>query len=323
MKTAKIQPSEAPHRSIFAKEVDEGFSSNPKYLPTRFIYDDRGSRLFADIMNLPEYYPARAEKECLSTYKSNIATFLNGKDWNLVELGAGNGEKTLILIEELLNHQVTFSYIPVDISGEALRLLSDKVLKAFPDIDLNSKECDYFEGLHSLDNQRPNLVLFMGGNIGNFEPSPRAVFLNSLSTELKTGDLVLIGFDLKKDIGTLTSAYNDTQGVTRDFNKNILYRINRELQGSFDPEDFYFYSTYNPHSGAVESFLLSRKEQQVFIGETGKTYHFAPYEPIHTESSFKFNKADTQVLAGRAGFREVEQFTDPAERFVNVLWKKQ
>lgn len=305
----------------FAREVQKGLCSSPKWLPTRFIYDDNGSSLFEKIMLLPEYYPARKEKEILTANAHKIAARLPGQDFNIVELGAGNGEKSLILLNAFYDEKTAFSYVPVDISEQALAQLGKKITKHIQSLDLHPMHCEYFEGLQSLSSERKNLVLFLGGNIGNFTPDERLHFLQSTRKSLKNGDLLLMGIDLKKDPAILCRAYDDTQGITAKFNKNLLLRINRELGGNFDPDEFLFHPIYYPVSGAVESYLLSTREQEVYIKHLDMTCTFDFLEPIHTESSYKFTPEEILSLADASGFKPKVQFYDEENYFTEVLWE--
>jgi uncharacterized SAM-dependent methyltransferase len=182
---------------------------------------------------------------------------------------------------------------------------------------------EYFTGIQWINNRytRPNFVLFLGSNIGNFTRAQSQVFLRNLWNGLNDGDLVLIGFDLRKNIDRLLAAYNDEEGVTAQFNLNLLRRINRELGGHFDVADFRHFGTYNVFSGAMESYLVSRAEQDVFIEHIGRSFAFHPWEPIHTEYSYKYLQSDIDELALSTGFRVKEHFYDARSDFVDSVWQ--
>ncbi len=308
---------------LFADEVSAGLSSVPKELPCKYLYDEEGSRLFKKIMELQEYYPTRCETEILERHKADIAAAVGTRAFNVVELGAGDGTKTKILLKHFLKAGLLFHYVPIDISDSALEGLKDDLRKEFGGLIVQGLATEYFEGLRWLAQSmhRTNLVLFLGSNIGNFAPSESRTFLSSLWNAANDGDLVLIGFDLKKDLGTVRLAYNDALGVTARFNINILRRINDELGGDFDLSGFEFYSTYNPRSGAIESFLISRKRQTVYIGLCGRSFSFAKWEAIHTESSYKFDRRELSRLAPEHGFEEAGSFYDSRRYFADVLWR--
>ncbi len=311
-------------KSHFAREVGNGLSKNPKELYSKYIYDDQGSALFEQIMELEEYYPTRCEKAVFEKYKNALAGYITDKPVNLVELGAGNGEKTTILLKHFLEYGKNFSFWPLDISDLAINNLKSKLRDELPGLDFQGMVADYFEGLKAIkkQNDAKNLVLFLGSNIGNFPPQERDQFISDLKQSLKPGDLVFMGFDLKKDPRTINKAYNDKDGVTEAFNFNLLNRINRELGGNFDPANFRFYAAYNALNGAVEACLISRKKQTVYIAALGETFTFDAWEPIHTESSFKFSRKEIQDMANRHGFREKSVFSDEADYYANALWER-
>ena len=194
--------------------------------------------------------------------------------------------------------------------------------KKFPGLKAEGLVAEYFDGLRWLNKRksRRNLVLFLGSNIGNFDKAHSHAFLHSLWNFLNNDDIVVIGFDLKKDITLMIRAYNDSKGVTAEFNKNLLRRINRELGGNFDLEKFRFYAGYDVFSGAIESYLVSLEKQEVFIEEIGQSFSFDPWEPIHTEYSYKYLVSDIQELAARTGYSIKKQLYDSKKYFVDSVW---
>lgn len=322
-----LKPEDIPPagRRTFGLDVLEGLSKKPKRIPPAYFYDQTGSELFREISGLEEYYITRCEYEILAGHRDELAGFLPREPFNLVELGAGDGRKTVLLLEHFLKSGFEFEYIPLDISADAIEELILTLEEKIPDSSLNVQGivAEYFDGLKWLAERetRKSLVLFLGSNIGNFDRPGTRRFLQHLWNCLKPDDLALIGFDLKKNIDVLNGAYNDSRGVTRRFNFNLLERINRELGGNFDLDKFAFYSRYNVLSGAVESFLVSMEAQQVLVEDLEKIFSFEAWEAIHTESSYKFLESDIVCLAAEAGFVVERQFLDPSGYFADSLWR--
>ncbi len=306
----------------FSSDVLVGLSRSPKELPSRYFYDEKGSRLFQKITELPEYYLTNCENEILNTQKNTISSLMQGQVFNLVELGAGDGRKTSILINHFLNKKLKFNYIPIDISESAMRSLIDFMNKKFPNLTTEGIVAEYFDGVKWLNqlNSNRNLVLFLGSNLGNFNRINANVFLHNLWNSLNSGDYVIIGFDLKKKIDTMLKAYNDSKGITSEFNLNLLQRINQELGGNFDHENFRHYASYDVFTGAMESYLVSLKQQTVFIKEIGQTFAFEAWEPIHTEYSYKYLESDVEKLAADTGFIIQEQLFDSKKYFLDSIW---
>ena len=311
------------YREKFALDILTGLSEPRKSIPSIYHYDAEGSRLFNKITELPEYYLTRCEIETLKRNIDRIAGYMKSESINLIEFGPGDGNKTRILIEHFLNQGLKFQYIPIDISYSALDELHQAFKKSYPKLELKGLVADYFSGIKWLNNEydRKNVVLFLGSNIGNFNQAKSKLFLRNLWNHLNDGDIAIIGFDLKKDIDLLLRAYNDSQGVTAEFNLNLLKRINRELAGEFDISNFRFFATYDVFSGAMESYLVSLEKQEVIIGEIGKSFHFDPWEPIHTEYSYKYLESDILDLAKDTGFILKENLYDEEKYFVNSVWE--
>jgi L-histidine N-alpha-methyltransferase len=310
-------------RDQFASDVVSGLSASPKRLPCKYLYDETGSRLFKKIMCLHEYYPTRCELEIIKNHDAEIADMVGDAPFNLVELGAGDGMKTKILLDQFLRKGLDFHYVPIDISHTALGELTCELRARFAGLRVDGIASEYFSGLRKLAcmSRRRNVVLFLGSTIGNFPPSEAADFIAALHERMNDLDYLLIGYDLKKDIGTIMRAYNDSEGVTARFNINLLARINRELGGNFDLGRFRYYSTYNARTGGMESFLISVEKQSVCIGSCGRTFSFDPWEPIHTESSYKYLDKDLHRLAAFTGFEIVEKFHDSDGYFTDALWR--
>jgi L-histidine N-alpha-methyltransferase len=310
----------------FAEDVIKGLSSRPKYIPSKYFYDKRGSELFQMIMSMPEYYLTDCEFEILNTYQHNFLNiFLEGTDhFNLIEFGAGDGLKTKILLGNFLSENTDFRYLPIDISEHALRDLVADLETNFPELKVEGLPMDYFHALHELkekDFNTRNVVLFLGSNIGNFLGSEARKFLMAVREELKEGDLLVTGFDLKKDPNLILDAYNDKQGITREFNMNLLNRINSELNADFELEHFDHYPTYDPITGETKSFIMSRRDQVVRLVEFDKSFSFKAAEPIYVEISQKYDYEMIRNFAADSGFEIVTQFTDSRNWFVDSVWK--
>lgn len=322
LKPGDLPRSETEHRD-FQLDVLNGLSDTPKHLSSRYFYDDQGSTLFQKIMALPEYYLTQCEFDILKEHRPKISRHLAGTPFNMIELGAGDGYKTSLLIEQFLKDDIDFQYWPLDISEGAMKILVSSMTGKFPDLQLSGIVAEYFEGIKwiSSHSDRRNVVLFLGSNIGNFSAAQTRVFLRSLWNSLNDGDIVIIGFDYKKDIDVMLHAYNDATGVTAAFNLNLLRRINREMGGNFDIDRFRFYATYSVFSGAMESYLVSLENQEVFIEQLGETFSFKAWEPIHTEYSYKYLHSDIVQLAERTGYHQIAEFSDQRGYFVDVIWE--
>lgn len=312
--------------SSFARDVAQGLSASPKRLSSKYFYDKRGDALFQSIMNMPEYYLTRSEFEILDMHKESLLQqFRNSSGrFNLIEFGAGDGFKTKILLRHFIEAGVDFQYLPIDISSNVLQILTDDLKKSLPGLQVKGIADDYFKALHQLRQtaDRRNIVLFLGSNIGNFAEKDALEFLQKLGEELASGDLLLIGFDLKKDPQQILAAYNDAGGITRAFNLNLLRRINEELGGDFDLDKWVHYPLYDPVCGEARSYLLSARKQQVFIREIEQTFSFEQWEPVHVEISRKYDPETIARYAATSGFRLRAHFFDCRHYFTDSLWEK-
>ncbi|MFN2448350.1 MAG: L-histidine N(alpha)-methyltransferase [Candidatus Baltobacteraceae bacterium] len=308
----------------FADDVRAGLSGARKRLSSKYFYDELGSALFDAITVLPEYYLTRAETKILQQCGWEMVRAL-GNPIEFVELGSGSAIKTRILIEEALRVQRNLRYCPIDISGEALKASAQSLVAAYPQLSVTAYAGDYFGilGTEQLRREGRVLAMFMGSNIGNYEPSEGGRLLQSIAASLKHGDGLLLGTDLKKDPHTLELAYDDPAGVTAAFNKNLLGRINRELDGTFNLSYFRHVAHYDPAAGAVFSHLEAQRAHTVQIDAIGLDVSFKKGERIHTESSYKYSIDDIERIAAGAGLRMKQSWTDhPHERFrVNLLVK--
>ena len=307
----------------FAQDVLEGLSRAPKSLPCKYFYDEEGSRLFRQITELPEYYLTHCEFEILRNNRQELASLLAGGPFNLVELGAGDGRKTRVLLEQFLDNGLDFRYAPIDICEAAVTDLIGNLKQSWGHLPCEGLAAEYFDGLRWLSERKEqrNLVLFLGSNIGNFDQDGMRVFLRSVREALNEGDFLLIGFDLVKDIPLIEKAYNDSQGITARFNLNLLQRINRDLGGNFQADRFRFFSRFGRSSGAVESYLISGRKQAVKIEQLNCSFFFEEGEPIHTERSQKYLESEVVRLAQETGFTVVRQMKDQQDYFLDSLWQ--
>lgn len=311
--------------STFAEDVLSGLTSTPKHLSSKYFYDDEGSRLFQEIMKLPEYYPTRAEYKLFTEQTDEIGkAFIGGaENIDLIELGAGDGTKTAVLIEHLLKRNTDFTYSPIDISKEACDALSNKFNAKFPGLKINPHHGDYFRILDSLKNGngRRKVILFLGSNIGNFSREQAVDFFGHLRGVMNENDRIFIGFDMQKDPRVIVRAYDDSAGVTAAFNLNLLRRINRELGANFDLENFSHYAQYRPVECAARSFLISRRKQTVRVAALNRSFEFEQWEPIFMEISQKYTAAMIEELAAASGFEIAVTFLDKENFYCDSLWQ--
>jgi L-histidine N-alpha-methyltransferase len=306
-------------QEAFHQDVIRGLTATNKYLDSKYFYDATGDALFQQIMQSPEYYPTNCEMEILREQSAKISDTIYSytRNFDVVELGAGDATKSIHLLKQLNSD---FTYYPVDISGNVIQQLEHTLPSKLPSMKLHGLNGEYFEMLHQANilSAKNKVVLCMGGNIGNFTPPEAKKFCRQLRRYLQPGDLLLTGFDLKKHPQIILNAYNDAAGITRDFNLNLLHRINEELGADFDLTKFDHYPTYDPGTGACKSYLVSLEDQQVHIGS--QTFNFATHEPVYMEISQKYSLAETETLAMHSGFKPVANFFDTKNWFVDCLW---
>jgi L-histidine Nalpha-methyltransferase len=309
--------------SQFAKDTMKGLKAKEKYLLPKYFYDTEGSAIFRRIMRMPEYYITSCEHEIISEQTSNICCALNPdhRHMEIIEPGAGDGLKSRIILKAFAAEKTPFHYVPVDISDHMVNWLSEDLRKTIPGICIKGMAGDFFSVLGSLNgHSRRRIILFLGSNIGNFTPDECNAFLKLLSGATNAGDRVLIGFDLKKLPETIIKAYDDPYGHTRDFNINHLKRINRELEADFDTGQFFHHTSYDPITGEMKSFLVSRWEQTVHIA--GEKIHFHQWEAIFMELSKKYSLREIDELAKSGGFKMEKNFFDSRNYFTDSLWVK-
>ena len=303
-------------------DVLSGLRGRPRTLPSRYFYDDRGSRLFQWISRLPDYYLTRVEREILERSGGAMVAPLGDGPCTVVDLGAGDGHKTHRLLRRLLGRSAGVTYAPVDLSQAALDEASARVGGELPGVSLRPVRTTYGRALRQLASHPglgPMLVLFLGSSIGNLEHAAARALLGELRTAMRPGDHLLVGFDMVKPLPLLRRAYDDPQGVTRAFNFNLLVRLNRELGATFDLEAYRHVATWDPVRPAMESWLECTSAQSVRIGRS--TFAFEAGERIRTEISCKYRDQQITAFAADAGFAEVGRFADPARWFVDALWR--
>ena len=310
--------------NTFAKDIHQGLSAPVKHISSKYFYDDIGSVIFQDIMKMPEYYPTACEFEILSLQNAQIIEKLRfSEPFNIVEFGAGDGIKTRQLLKPLVENGVDFAYVPIDISKKAIEELEANMLDHFPELKIKPMIGNYFSMIEELaSSETPSLFLFLGGNIGNYEMHEVQDLLTSFNKSMKAGDKMLTGFDLQKNPATIRNAYDDSQGITKAFNMNLLHRINRELGGNIKTNQFDFYSHYNPLNGEVRSYLVSLVTQKIHLQRIDKCYDFVQNELISTELSRKYTLAEIEAAAQNSGFQVLEHFLDCKHYFTDSLWVK-
>jgi dimethylhistidine N-methyltransferase len=301
-----------PEREYFYAEVVNGLRKAQKELPSKYFYDERGSYLYECICALDEYYLPRIEVAIMEAHIREIIELL-GPDVCLIEYGCGNCTKTRILLDNLPD---LAAFVPIDISGEQLLRVSRELAASYPGLEILPVCADYTGYFELPSLKRPGyrtVVYFPGSTIGNFDLEPARNFLEHVASVCGPDGALLIGVDLKKDSDVLYHAYNDHEGVTASFNLNLLERINRELGGDFQLNNFRHYAFYNPGESRIEMHLVSLRDQVVHLGDL--TIPFSKGESIWTESSYKYSLDDFQQLAADVGFRVGKVWTDEREWF--------
>ncbi len=295
-----------------------------KSLPSKYFYDQRGDALFQAIMDMPEYYLTRSEYEIVNQQYTAIAEALNPKGrLDVMELGAGDGTKTNVLLSNWLALGMDISYTPVDISANVLKQLQQTFKKNLPDLSVSPMQGDYFDVLEKTKgNANQRLILFMGSNIGNFRGPNQNAFIDAISENMNPGDGLLVGFDMVKDPRTILAAYNDKQGITKAFNMNILERCNRELNADFALDEFTHYPIYDPHTQEARSYLISNRTQSVHFPKSDVHIALNVGETIHTETSRKYTENDIKRLYKRANLNVNGWFYDCKHYFVDCLGVK-
>ncbi len=312
-----------PDKSVasFAEDVVKGLSAAPKTLPPKYFYDQAGAKLFEEICELPEYYLTRTEHAILNHHADAIASFFDN-DVTLVELGSGNSAKTRILIEAFLRRSANLHYLPIDLSKHILIETARSLLNDYHELEITAYIADYHLALEALKGRRmgTKLILFLGSNIGNFDPDEAEIFLRKTRATMNERDRLLVGIDLIKDKRILQPTYDDAQGVTARFNLNMLARINRELGGNFDLANFRHRAFLKESLSRIEMHLESTIRQTVTLRKLTRRFAFEKDETIHTENSYKFSMPQINELAHRSGFAVEKSWLDARKWFsVNLL----
>jgi dimethylhistidine N-methyltransferase len=320
----KFIDAETPdeNRKSFAESVSKGFEKTPREVPPRFLYDERGSELFTDITHTDDYYVTDVERKILRNHSEDILEAV-GSRVVLTEPGAGDCAKTRIILEAALSHQSNLTFEPIDISRAQLEKTSKQLLKEYEELNITAVSGPYEEGIQSLGRvEEPRLILFLGSSLGNLDHEGAVELLTEFSSFMESKDRLLIGIDLLKDRDVLEDAYDDSEGVTAEFNKNLLRRMNRELGGQFDLDSFEHQAPFVEDKNRIEMRLVSKQQQSVFIDALSQTYEFGQGDYIHTENSHKFTVDSFTDLAERANLTAQTVWTDQKEYFAEILLQK-
>jgi L-histidine N-alpha-methyltransferase len=302
--------SDAPtdHRAAMVADVRRGLTAAPRWLPPKYFYDDRGSELFDQITRLPEYYPTRAERALLSAHADDIVHAADAHV--LLELGSGSSEKTEILLDALDRSGRLEAYVPVDVSAGALRTALGSLAVARPTLAVHPVVADFERHLAVLPAPGRRLVAFLGSTVGNFSPAERAAFFAQLNVSLQPGETLLLGIDLVKDPRRLIAAYDDSAGVTAEFNRNVLHVLNRELDGDFQSANFTHVARWNADQSWMEMRLRTGSATTVTLRRAGLSFDLAAGEEIRTEISAKFRRPTIEAELVAAGFRPLGWWSD-------------
>ena len=311
--------------SEFARDVFIGLTSSPKWLSSKYFYNSIGDRIFQQIMKMPSYYLTNCEFEIFTNRADDILkTIGDEQPFRIIELGAGDGYKTSLLLEHFLKKGVDFTYAPCDISLNVLKILEKKLLGRMPTLQIQLLHGDYFNMLSEILNKNDgvkNIVFLLGANIGNFTFDRGIQFLQRVRSQLCEGDNMMIGFDLKKDPSVILGAYNDPEGITASFNLNLLHRINEELGADFDTDKFIHQPYYDPETGECRSYLVSKQQQQVKIDDIDSGIHIAASESIFMEISKKYSLEEIADLAVKSQFSTKATLMDQRGYFAEVIWE--
>jgi len=304
-------PAPNATQSAFARDVLNGLVTRPRSIPSKYFYDEQGSELFEKITKLDAYYPTRTERQILTTHAAEIADEIGWRS-ALIEYGSGSSEKTRILLDALHAKRALSAYVPVDISADFLATVAGDLRTSYPGLPILPVAADYSHAvpLPPLPEDTERRVMFFpGSTIGNLTPQEAKQFLREMAEMLGPGGRLILGSDLAKDRAVLELAYDDPEGVTAAFNKNLLVRMNRELEADADLDAWTHRAFYNAHDSRVEMHLVSRKDQILHV--FGEAFNFSEGEPIHTENSYKYAPGALPQLASEAGFQFQRRWTDP------------
>lgn len=301
-------------------ELEAALRQTPRRIPSRFFYDDRGSELFEAITELPEYYQTRTEAALLRARADDVIA-ASGAD-ELVELGSGAATKTRILLSAMERAGQLLLYVPMDVSEGIVRRSAAEIAAEFPELRVHGVVGDFLHHLEEIPEGGRRLVIFLGGTIGNFEPATARSFLSRVHGCLSPGDFFLLGTDRIKEVERLEAAYNDSAGVTAEFNLNVLRVVNRLTGGEFEPEHFAHKAIYNAPRHRIEMWLRSRRRQEVRLPRLDLSFELAEGEEILTEISTKFDRPRAEGLLRSAGFEPVDWYTDDEDLFALTLARR-
>jgi L-histidine N-alpha-methyltransferase len=304
--------------SMLGPDVLDGLTRAQKELPPKYFYDARGAELFDQICDLPEYYPTRCERAILSKYARDIAELTDAAE--LLELGSGTASKTRVLLTAMAEHGTLRRYLPVDVTDEMILRTAEELVEEYPGLHVHGTVGDFERHLGEFPApEGPRLVVFLGGTIGNFAPASRRRFLKAVARMMNPEDTLLLGTDLVKAPAVIEAAYNDSLGVTAEFNRNVLHVLNTELDADFDPEGFDHVAFFNTEQQWIEMRLRAREAHTVRVGALALDVQFEAGEEIRTEISAKFTRERLAADLASAGLELQKLYTDDEERFAVSL----
>ncbi len=308
-------------KEAMQQEILQGLTSTPKYIPSKYFYDKKGSELFEEITRLEEYYPTRTEIEIISSLWDKL--HLDGNELHIIELGSGDASKIRLLLDQIPKEKPgLIHYYPVDISESAITGACENLCAIFPELQVTGIVADFVHQLNLLPNPGNRFFCFFGSTIGNLDTHEIKTFLHGLSTSMQKGDHLLLGLDRVKDTRVLEKAYNDKNGVTARFNKNILLVANELLDANFDPASFAHLAFFNKDKQRIEMHLQAEKDMVIHLGYNGQKICLAKNETIHTENSHKFDARQINEIAAGNGMRIEQQFSDAKGWFSLIHFRK-
>ena len=301
-------------------EIAGALGETPRRVPSRYFYDRRGSELFERITELPEYYPTRTERRLLVTVADEIAESTGAEE--LVELGSGAASKTRVLLDAMARAGNLRTYVPLDVSESMVRRSAEELAAAYPELTVHGLVADFHHHLDHIPPGEPRLVIFLGSTIGNLRPDEAVRFLRGIAAPMAPGDFFLLGVDLIKEVAVIEAAYNDSAGLTAEFNRNILRVVNRVAEGDFDPAGFAHRAFYDRQNRWIEMRLVAGGAQTVRLAKLGLTLELAESEEILTEISCKYERRGVATMLAEAGFDLGRWFTDAAGLFGLALARR-
>jgi L-histidine N-alpha-methyltransferase len=302
------------------EELRQALLRSPREIPAKFLYDDYGSELFERITELPEYYQTRTERKLLTAIADRVVAVTRAEE--LVEIGAGAATKTRVLLDAMQRAGTLRLYVPVDVAEGTMRRVAEELVAEYPGLAVHGVVGDFMTQLEAIPEGGRRLVIFLGSTIGNLLPAEAERFLRRLHRQMAPGDHFLLGVDLVKPVDRLEAAYNDSAGVTAEFNRNILRVVNRMTGGDFDPEAFRHRAFYDRAHDWIDVRLVSERDQRVHLPALGLEFEVRQSEEIHTEISAKYDRERTEALLTKSGFEPLEWYTDPERLFGLSLAKR-